>query len=253
MIADDLAKIPATHSVYCNRCRGDTRHECIWKSSREAVELDENGEPSFAEWWIYIGWRCLGCDSVALEERYSNILQEDDKGDGWDVTFHPERSRHKIKPKHFTTLPDRLAKIYQEALKAFNSEARVLTAIGLRSLIEGVCRDKRIEGGNLEKKIDGMARILPASTVKNLHSLRFMGNTATHDLDPPPTYELRLAIEVCEDLLNYLYELDYKAAGLGRLTSRRIEAKRSAVASQPAPPTSASVTSATDAASSVHL
>jgi len=223
MIADDLTKIPATHFVYCNRCRGDTRHECIWKSSRDAVELDENGEPSFAEWWIYIGWRCLGCDSVTLEERYSNIIQEDDKGDGWDVTFHPERSRHKIKPKHFTSLPDRLANIYQEALKAFNSEAQVLAATGLRSLIEGVCKNKEIEGGNLEKKIDGMARILPQSIVKNLHSLRFMGNTATHDLEPPPTHELRLAIEVCEDLLNYLYELDYKTARLGKLTSFRLD------------------------------
>jgi len=224
MNADDLAKIPTKQFVYCNRCKGDTRHESIWKSSREEGDLDENGQLDFLEWWIYIGWRCLGCDSVTLEERYSNFTQSNDNGDPvWDTTFHPERSRRKIKPKHFGSLPDRLANIYREALKAFNSEAQVLAATGLRSLIEGVCKDKRIEGKNLEKKIDGMARILPPSIVKNLHSLRFMGNTATHDLESPPTYELRLAIEVCEDLLNYLYELDYKTARLGKLTRFRLD------------------------------
>jgi hypothetical protein len=52
---------------------------------------------------------------------------------------------------------------------------------------------------------------LPQSIVTNLHSLRFIGNEAAHELAAPAEEELRLAIEICEDLLNYLYELDYKA------------------------------------------
>jgi hypothetical protein len=83
--------------------------------------------------------------------------------------------------------------------------------------------DKQIRGKNLEEKIDGLATILPANIVKNLHSLRFMGNIATHELEPPPPYDLRLAVEICEDLLNYLYELDYKTARLGELTESRLQ------------------------------
>lgn len=238
MSADDLGKIPAKGWVYCNRCRGDTRHECVWKSSRDEADLDEDGSPNFVEWQIFVGWRCLGCDSVALEERYSNSAMSDENGYVWSSSFHPERSRHKVRPKHFSSLPEKLANIYRESLKAFNTEAQVLAATGLRALIEGVCKDKKVAGANLEKKIDGLSRILPQSIVKNLHSLRFMGNTATHELASPPAYDLRLAIEVCEDLLNYLYELDYKTARRGKITSFRVqqekELKLAAMALKPA-------------------
>ena len=39
-----------------------------------------------------------------------------------------------------------------------------------------------------------------------------MGNDAVHELTPPERKELKIAIEVSEDLLNILYELDYKAS-----------------------------------------
>lgn len=216
-----LAKIPERTWVYCNRCKGDTRHESLYKSSRQEAECDEDHRPMFVETWLYLGWRCLGCDSVALEERYTcEGMHDEDGNDIWDSTFHPDRARGKIKAKHFNNLPESLKRIYKESLIAFNSEAQLLSATGLRSLIEGVCRDKNIEGRNLEKMIDGLAQVLPENIVKNLHSLRFMGNSATHELTPPSHYELRLAIEICEDLLNYLYELDYKTARLGSMNSK---------------------------------
>jgi hypothetical protein len=48
-----------------------------------------------------------------------------------------------------------------------------------------------------------------------------MGNEAAHELNSLPQDELRLAIEICEDLLNYLYELDYKANSLGEVRASR--------------------------------
>ena len=41
-----------------------------------------------------------------------------------------------------------------------------------------------------------------------------MGNVAAHELEAPNREDLKLAIEVIEDLLNFLYELDYKAQQL---------------------------------------
>ena len=213
--------------VYCNRCKGDTRHECLLNNPRtEDTIVDEEDEyPTFfQERWAYIVWRCLGCNSLTLEERYTCDGQLDSKGEQlWDVTFHPSRVKNQIKPKYFNRLPDKLNNIYRESITTFNARARVLCTAGLRGLIEGVCLDKQIRGRNLEEKIDGLAAILPANIVKNLHSLRFMGNIATHELTPPPSYDLRLAVEICEDLLSYLYELDYKTARLGELTEVRLQ------------------------------
>jgi hypothetical protein len=77
--------------------------------------------------------------------------------------------------------------------------------------LEGICAEKGIEGRNLHTKIDGLKVYLPANIVDSLHRFRFVGNEAAHELQAPTEAELRLAIEVMEDLLNFLYELDYKA------------------------------------------
>ena len=211
--------------VYCNRCKRDTRHECLLNTKRAEETFDDDDDepwPPFVERWNYLIWRCLGCDSVTLEERYwCDGQYRQDGTQIWDITFYPLRTRNQLKKKYFNNLPGKLANIYKESIEAFNVKARLLCAAGLRTLIEGVCLDKKIAGKNLEQKIDGLSAILPANIVKNLHSLRFMGNVATHELEPPPIDDLRLAIEVCEDLLNYLYELDYKTARLGERTEAR--------------------------------
>jgi Domain of unknown function (DUF4145) len=78
-------------------------------------------------------------------------------------------------------------------------------------LIEGVCADKRVEG-NLEHKIDGLIKFVPnLNLIQALHNFRFAGNEAAHRLGALKADDARLAIEVMEDLLNFLYELDYKA------------------------------------------
>jgi len=222
-----LEKIPGKRRVYCNRCRGDTSHECVCKSERSEEDWsDEESHPTFVEDWIFVTWRCLGCQAVSLEERYTNWGMHDEDGEQvWSSEVFPARTRAHLKPKFFTSLPKQLATIYKESVISFNSSAPLLCAVGLRALIEGVCNAKKIKGKNLQERIDGLATILPTSIVKNLHGLRFMGNTAVHELEPPPKHDLRLAIEVCEDLLNYLYELDYKTARFGRLVQARLKMK----------------------------
>ena len=48
-----------------------------------------------------------------------------------------------------------------------------------------------------------------------------MGNKAMHELEPPSRDDLKLAIEVIEDLMNFLYELDYKASKLAAASSAK--------------------------------
>ncbi len=69
-----------------------------------------------------------------------------------------------------------------------------------------------MKGANLKKRIDGLEAHLPKTIVSNLHGFRFMGNEALHQLAAPKPTDLKVAIEVSEDLLNFLYQLDYKAS-----------------------------------------
>jgi hypothetical protein len=95
----------------------------------------------------------------------------------------------------------------------------VFGAVFAFELLEGVCDDKRAKGRNLRDKIDSLQRLLPnKNIIRNLHHFRFTGNQAVHQLEA--------LIEVMEDLLNFLYELDYKASRL-RKSSRARRSKKS--------------------------
>ena len=48
-----------------------------------------------------------------------------------------------------------------------------------------------------------------------------MGNEAAHELEPPQQDELSLAIDICEKLLDYLYDLDSKTDQLTEIRSNR--------------------------------
>ena len=97
-------------------------------------------------------------------------------------------------------------------------------------MLEGICVNKGIERGmtasgqikeTLEGKINGLETIVPANIVKNLHGLRFLGNQALHELEVSPKSDLELALTVIEDILNVVYDLDYKAGVLHKNMQRR--------------------------------
>jgi len=132
-----------------------------------------------------------------------------------ECTYSPERSQFALSPEPYSKLKPRLAAIYKEAITCYNCKAMILCASGLRAVLEGICQDKKIKGHNLKSKIDGLQPLLPnKNIIRNLHQFRFMGNEAVHELAAPKQAELALAIGVIEDLLNFLYEFDYKASRL---------------------------------------
>lgn len=213
-------KISKKKKLFCNNCKTETNH--IYKSSHLIDEYEDLGD-DFHMWYQYnyVFWICAGCEHGTLEVIYTDdslrIHDEDDK-----IKYHyyfkyfPRRNSNLLMVKRFFKLPEKLKKIYEETINAFNSDLHMLSTVGLRSLIEGICDDKNITGGNLEKKIDGLSNILPQNITTNLHNLRYMGNIAIHNLNPPKRSDLKIGIEISEDLLNFIYELDYKTSQLNK-------------------------------------
>ncbi len=140
------------------------------------------------------------------------------------VQFLPDRQENWISMQYFRTMPLQLQKLYWEITQAYNHGLFTLAAAGLRALVEGVCADKGITGYNLEKKINNLIGLLPNHIVTSLHTFRFTGNIALHKQNPPNQDDVRLAVGVIEDLLNYLYELEYKTSllsGKSNIRQRR--------------------------------
>lgn len=202
--------------IFCNHCRCETEHTCDGDYYRDFPNYIEKNMVGFVERQGYRLWICSGCKTGTLEEYYIfDVLSDDFKDEAtWEFNYHPARNELQIRSKEFKQLSKGLAKIYRETLGAYNNNLSILCALGIRSLLEGICADKKIAGRNLKEKINNLDKLLPKNIVSNLHSIRFIGNEAAHELSAPSIEELRLAIELCEDLLNFLYELDYKAWNL---------------------------------------
>lgn len=218
---------PKVKYIFCNRCRGETEHTLIGENYRDYPNYVDRHIIGIVERLGHRLWICSGCKSGTLEEYYIfDILDEGYKEDEsmWDIKYYPPRNEFQISLKEFKQLTVNLTNIYKETLGAYNNNLTVLCALGIRSLLEGICADKEIVGKNLREKIDNMNTILPQNIVSNLHSIRFIGNEAAHKLSSPSANELKLAIELCEDLLNFIYELDYKAKSLTE--SRNIGKKK---------------------------
>lgn len=202
--------------IYCNNCANATWHTLVGFHTYHTG----NGEGADV-WGEYRLWKCAGCDTGTMEDHYTAdyMASSEDDVQLYDSIYHPRRA-HSVRPlKHFFRLPVKLARLYKEVVSSYNEELRLLCAAGLRALIEGVCADKGITAVNLKRKIEGMTKLLPAAIVKNLHGFRFIGNNAVHELEAPNKFQLAQAIEVIEDILNFLYALDYKASTLGRMTA----------------------------------
>jgi len=215
-----MTHLPEKKTIFCNRCKIETNYVLKGDHTRRFYE-EERGQLLYWEEEVNRFWVCAGCDQGTLEICYTMDGMLDQNGDNiYDSTYYPKRKVQYIHPKRYKKIPDKLGILYTETVEAYNNKLFILCAAGLRALIEGICVDKKITGNNLARKIDSMTTILPQNIVTNLHSFRFMGNVALHELNPPKKTDLSLAIDVIEDLMNFIYELDYKTTLLNKIKKK---------------------------------
>ena len=201
-------QIYSIEKIYCNTCKLSTNHELVYAHEREVIDGNINQQLT------YRLWVCRGCDTATMQEELlalpGNLNEE------LELFYHPARSEHHLSTQIFSQLSDHLYFIYRQIIDTFNNKSYTLCAIGIRALIEGICVEKKVTGRSLYNKIEGLSTHLPPNIVSSLQQLRFMGNKAAHELNAPLESELRLAIEVMEDIISFLYELSYKAKNLHR-------------------------------------
>jgi Domain of unknown function (DUF4145) len=215
-----------TCRIYCNWCEQVTNHTLEFSRAYDR-RSDAESSNFYGEYRL---WFCAGCETCTMEDYYTHDLYQRQVADSEFVQdyvsdYHPEPEVGFRSKKLFQNLPPTLEKLYGEVIRAHNENLHILCSAGLRGLIEGICADKSISGRNLEQKIDGMTALLPENIVANLHGFRFIGNDAVHELEAPNEFTLTLALDVIEDILNFLYALDYKVSLLDRLKGKQTRVK----------------------------
>ena len=207
----------------CAKCLGETRHKVL-------QSVDISGEAPEFEFYYGENFQivqCQGCDSVSFRKCHSDsedCSYDEDTEEPHHietVELYPRRvaGRHKLRQDYF--LPSAVSRIYSETHSALCNEQPILAGIGIRALVETVCKEKAAVGSNLEQKIDNLVAngVLTQAGAETLHSMRILGNEAAHEVKPHSEETLNLAMDVVEHLLNDVYILPAATRKLPKRTT----------------------------------
>lgn len=198
----------------CATC-GDGKTHVIRASIKE-YNADEPFPGATFEWIdTFQIIQCGGCKSYSFRKTQSNSEDFDpETGDHPDVVqLYPSRVKGRAPVNDHKLLPAKLQRIYLETLKALNSDQPVLAGIGIRAIVETVCKDQSAVGRDLQKKIDDLVikYILSRAGADILQKLRVLGNKAAHEVDPHNVLQLGFGLDVIDNLVSSIYILPHHA------------------------------------------
>lgn len=104
-------------------------------------------------------------------------------------------------------LPEPVRKIYNETLRAISTQLSILAGVGLRTLLEIICKDRQAAGKTLFEQIDDLVsqQILTPASAAILHNIRTLGNSAAHEAMPLDDRQMKFAFDIVEHLLKEVY------------------------------------------------
>ena len=207
----------------CSTCSSSTFHKVL-----ASVKRSEWFDPAgyHVDMWFQVV-QCQGCKNLSFRRlvidhedfQFNQLTQEYEAAER--ESLYPSRveGRRQLPDAHY--LPFTVSSLYKETLTALANDSPILAGIGLRALVEAVCKERNASGGNLESKIDDLVTqgVLTASGSEILHSLRIVGNKAAHEAKPHSKNELLIGMDVVENLLNTVYLIPKKADTLPKRQS----------------------------------
>jgi len=193
---------------FCRKCQGLRNHKDLFE------KITRGGDDEGYFQWIdkYIVIECLGCETISFLKIYGNTEMFEQNEEGYQDFYNDEtifplylESGEELKYKYY--LPDNIKEIYSETISALKSNAFILAAGGLRAIIEALCNHLKIKKDNLSNRIDLLHKKghLTLSESKRLHSIRFIGNDALHEIEKPKKMHLYLLLEIINHLLANLF------------------------------------------------
>lgn len=193
---------------FCRNCKGLRNHKLIHE-----VKTRGGDDNDYFQWIRkYSIIECLGCETVSFLEIYGDTEMIAHNEDGepdyyFDNYIYPLYLEESEELEYVHYIPDSIKVIYRETISAFKTNSYILTAGGLRAIIEAICNHLKIKKGNLADRIDLLHNKghLTLSESKRLHSIRFLGNDALHEIEKPKKDHLFILLDIVNHLLSNLF------------------------------------------------
>jgi hypothetical protein len=207
------------HWLLCPSCNKETLHKVL--VSAEIDERFDDGDELFINWDSYQIVQCQGCQTASFRRTHqdSEDIPADPNETQIPIAFielYPKRIAGRRELPNSYLLPRQVSEIYRETLTALANNLLILAGIGIRALVEAVCKERQTTGRSLSQRIDDLVTqgVLTRDGAEILHSLRLMGNKAAHEVKPHGEDDLNIAFDVIEHLLNGVYVLPKMASRL---------------------------------------
>lgn len=195
---------------YCISCNKNTNYQIL---AHFVKSYDEDYRCTYK----YLIVQCKGCDEISFRYEFHDIeggypSYDPYRGEYWEapitIETFPKVSKYKL-IEGCEFVPEAIYKTYKQTLSAYQEEATILAGIGFRAIIEAICSDQNVKENNLQQSISKLysSGILSKHDSNLLHSIRFLGNDAAHEIKEPTKGQLDTALKIIEHLLISLYIL----------------------------------------------
>ncbi|MEG9327035.1 DUF4145 domain-containing protein [Salinimicrobium catena] len=199
--------------LFCRTCKG-LRNQTL----KHQIEKKGSDEDEYFRWiQKYAIIECDGCETISFLHIYGDteMFYRGEEGEQIyfdDETIYPTYLDKSYEIETTRYIPDKIGTIYLETIAALKVDSYILTAGGFRAIIEAICNHLEIRKDNLEERINLLHKKghLTISESKRLHSIRFLGNDALHELEKPRKDHLYILLDIVNHLLHNLFINDEK-------------------------------------------
>ena len=195
----------------CIKCKIEIKQNVIVN----LANIEDYGE--FQLYNNYKILKCINCDSITYKNEVINseeVFQIGEEHDGTpiyednaQIQLYPIRDEETAFSKEFEKiLPEEIYLTYEEVIIALNNKMPLLTALGLRTLLEQIIKyfsnsdDLGVILNQFEK--DGFISTKQRGL---LDDIRYLGNDAAHRADSKSRKDLILHLKVLENLIHQLF------------------------------------------------
>ncbi|WP_244783449.1 DUF4145 domain-containing protein [Acinetobacter sp. F-1] len=202
----------AHKKVLCIKCKTLIKHEVLVDIS----DSDFNHSP-IDFYFNYRILKCINCGTISYQTK--TLYSEDVYQIGYELNGDPiydEAATYSVFPmrddetafsKEFEKiLPEEIYLTYEEVIIALNNNMPLLTALGLRTLLEQIIKyfGKSDDLGVILTQFEKEGFI---STKQRglLDNIRYLGNDAAHHADSKSRKDLILHLKVLENLIHQLF------------------------------------------------
>lgn len=205
---------------YCNKCRTHNIHNEKAKNIEADTDFcEEDGSTMLWSRNSYKMFECSKCRDRFTVTREMHLFHHTNPLTGKDTLTHeyseeycPPRLDNSLPEKEICyTAPDLFKEAYQEIIYCYNHNKLIACSASIKTLIEGICIHFKCD----EKDIGESVKRMYMDVFKNpfaeslMSSLIFNRFYTFKHLHKPSKAELRIVIEILEDLIVKLYPLSF--------------------------------------------